>query len=194
MKIQVLSLLVLGACAGDPPPPATNAEPVAPAPAAPAAAAPASTTTVAAQAPEVPPPAATTAEPAKPPVKVQLADVAKVEVLRGKTKTEISKPGAVSELVKAVGPEQVADGAPRSKCNDEVTLMLKDKAGADKGKIAFCNVEGLGAEYEAAGERKGFKVADEATVRKVVGIKPVAPAPAITAPPKVAPPKVPTSK
>jgi hypothetical protein len=180
-------LLVLVACGGETKPPANNPDPAPTASSTEATPAPTATT-----AETTPAPTATTPpEPPKPVVKVSFADVTKIEVMVGTKKKDITKEATVQQIAKAVGSDQVADGAQR-KCPDDVTLNLKDKAGADKGKIGFCNVEGLGAEYSAAGssERHGFKVADEPGVRKALDIKAPkaapAPKPTTTAAPKPA--------
>jgi hypothetical protein len=164
---------LFAACAGETTPPAVSPEPapVVNNAVAPAAVAPAPAAVV--ETPVAPP--AEAPKPPTPTLKESLGEVVKVEIVRGTKKTEISKTKDVEGILKAVGTDQVPSDA-RRRCLDDVSITLKDKVGAPKGTIGFCNVEGLGGEFQPsaapAGDRRGIKVTDEPGLRKILDLKP----------------------
>jgi hypothetical protein len=167
---------------------------------------PTETTATAAATQDMPPPATATATatavataaptattpppPAVKSIKEQIGEIATIDVMaKGKKKSDFKKAADVEAVLKAVGPDAQPAGELR-KCPDDLELQMKAKDGKVKGHVGICNVEGLGAEFWTEGDRKGFKVADEAALRKTLKLAaPPAPKATATAAPTAAPKK-----
>lgn len=193
LSVCCAAFLFVTACGGsDPEPPKAPEAPAATAPPEPP------------KAPEPPPPApepppVAPAPPPAPTLKETLGTIAKAEVYDGKKKKvrEFAKQDDVTKLTAAIGLDQSPSGEKR-RCPDDAVVVFKDDKGAEKGSVGFCKAETLGAEFwgPGANDRKGFSVADEGTVRKLLKLEeakaktPPAPAkPAATPAPKGTAPK-----